>query len=230
MEEDAAKICGHLLNELKEIQSKLSNKSGYDKYQIIIHPIIKLSTLCEVFLRVCPLQWYNYEKGKDEHIEEKADYHIQQVNKEQYQNDGFDSGSKPDHSYKPLENYYECREEVLVYEKWKERCGFYVKKGYCIYKTNEFYAAARFNGCPVITISPRKHCQNEEWLQTPASWHAVREVLQYIQNELGLNEFPLSRIYVNFGKWHSQIRKGRVNGHAHINIVLTRAAIDACKK
>ena len=64
-------------------------------------------------------------------------------------------------------------------------------------------------------------------LQTPAAWHAVREVLQYIQKELDLNALPLSRIYVNFGKWHSQ---NRIDGHAHINIVLTKAAIDACKK
>ena len=80
--EDIAKICGHLLNELKEIQLKLRNKSVYDRYQIILQSIRKGSTLCQLYLRVCPLQWYNYEKGKDEHIEEKADYFIAQVNKE----------------------------------------------------------------------------------------------------------------------------------------------------
>ena len=133
---------------------------------------------------------------------------------------------KPDHSYKVLKTEYQCRKTVQVDGKW-ERCRFYVKENYCIYKTKEFYAAARFNGCPIITICPKKHCRNEDWLQTPDAWHAVREVLQYIQKELDLNALPLSRIYVNFGEWHSQKRN---DGHAHINIVLTRAAIDACKK
>jgi hypothetical protein len=230
VEEDAAKICGHLLNQLKEIQPKLPNKSVYDRYQIVLQPIRKGSTLCQLFLRVYPLQWYNYEKGKDEHIEEKADYHIEQVNKEKDQDNEFLSDRKPYYSDELLENYYECSEKVLVHEKWKEPCGFFVKEDYRIYETNEFYVAARFNGCPIITICPDKHCQNEDWLKTSDAWHAVREVLQYIQNELGLNELPLCRIYVNFGKWHSQNHNGRVNGHAHINIVLTKEAIERCKK
>ena len=136
----------------------MPDKSVYDRYQIILHPIRKGSTLCQLYLRVYPLQWYNNEKGKDEHIEEKANYYIAKVNKEQDKDDGFRSDLKPDDSYKELKDYDKCK-----------TCGFYVKEKYCIYGTNEtkeFYTAARFNGCPVITISPKEHFQNEDWFKT----------------------------------------------------------------
>jgi hypothetical protein len=222
-----AQICGHLLKKLEEIELPYRPQPVYDGYQIELRRIRKDSPLCQVFLRVHPLQWYNLEKGKDEHIQEKADYYIQQVGQE-HEDDGFRSDLKPDNSDKALENQYCCSEQVQVYGQLQS-CGYYVKKDYCIYETSAFCAVARFDGTPVITISPLKHCQNEDRVRTSAPWNAVIEVLDYFKNELGVSEWPLHRIYVNFRKWHSQVRNGHLHGHAHINVVLTPEAIKACK-
>jgi hypothetical protein len=96
--------------------------------------------------------------------------------------------------------------------------------------TDKFYAAARVNGLPIITVCPRSHCNNEHWVQTPESWQAVFVVLLYIQEELRLNDVPFYEITSNFGQWHSQIEGSYSEGHAHMNIVWTSTAIDACKK
>ncbi len=67
-------------------------------------------------------------------------------------------------------------------------------------------------------------------MRRPEAWNAPLILLDHIQKELELNELPFYEIYANFGKWHSQIRRGCSDGHAHINIVLTPEAIEACKK
>lgn len=67
------------------------------------------------------------------------------------------------------------------------------------------------------------------YIRIKAAWKSVITVLEYIQTKLNLNELPINQIYVNFGRWHSQIRKDSLSGHAHINIVLTLAAIGSCE-
>jgi hypothetical protein len=151
------------LKKLEEIESHYPHQPVYDRYQIELRRIRKDSPLCQVFLRVHSLQWYNLEKGKDEHIQEKTHYYIQQVEQE-HEDDGFRSDLKPDNSYKRLKNRYRCKTKVQVNGRWKE-CGFFVKNHYCIYETSEFYVFARFDGTPVITICPKQHCQNEYWVE-----------------------------------------------------------------
>ena len=65
------------------------------------------------------------------------------------------------------------------------------------------------------------------FLETSKAWRAVFEVLQYIQRELKLEELPFNEIFVNFRDWQSQHPWSR---HAHINVKLTKQAIDACQK
>jgi hypothetical protein len=229
------------LKKLEEIESHYPHQPVYDRYQIELRRIRRDSPLCQLFLRVDPSQWFNLEKKKkeNENIKNKAYVNIKQLKKmarayikkvkKEHEDDGFRSDLDPDDSYKNLQNRYRCPRKMQVNGQW-EHCGFYVKEDYCIYETSDFYAAARFNRTPVITICPRKHCQNEDWVQTPAAWNAVIEVLDYIKNELGLSEWPLHRICASFRQWHSQVDKDRIDGHAHVNVILTRDAIDACNK
>ena len=69
-------------------------------------------------------------------------------------------------------------------------------------------------------------------MQNKEAWEFVREVINWIKTELNLDEMPIEKIFVNFGHWQSQCRGRRspATCHAHINIVLTKKAIEACKK
>jgi hypothetical protein len=222
-----AQQCANIMYKFEEIESQYLNQSSYDRYQIELRRIRNDSSLCRLSLRVNIFSWYRLEAERDTNIEEKIDYYIQQL-KEEYDDKEFLSSSKPCQNGH-IENLWSCKKKVLVDGKWSD-CGFSVPKSYCIYKTDKFYAFVRPNGLPIITICPIEHRQNEDWIRTPAAWKAVLEVLRYIQWTLRLSEAPFFRMYINFRKWHSQIRDGRYDGHAHINIVLTSTTIDACKK
>jgi hypothetical protein len=158
-----AQMCGHLLKKLEEIESQYPHQPVYDRYQIELRRIRKDSPLCHVFLRVYPRQWYDLEKRKDKHIQERADAYIKKV-EEEHEDDGFRSDLIPDDSYKNFKNQYRCLRKVQVNGQW-QHCGFFVKKDHCIYETSKFYAFARFNGTPIVTICPKKHCHNEDWVE-----------------------------------------------------------------
>ena len=124
---------------------------------------------------------------------------------------------------------YECSTSC---GKSKVKCGFYVCKPHCIKKTATYYAAVRSNAERVITICPRGHVNNEGWVQTEEAWKAVWSVVHDIQVGLKLKELPIERVYINFGRWQSQAGNSGLTPsecHAHINILLTRRAIEACK-
>jgi hypothetical protein len=91
-----------------------------------------------------------------------------------------------------------------------------------------FIVSARLDATPVITLNPIKHCSNEEYVQTSDAWQAVLQTLVYMKNQLKLDKLPSNSINVNFGKWLSQKARDpkRRHCHAHINIVLTREAIE----
>jgi hypothetical protein len=112
-------------------------------------------------------------------------------------------------------------------------CKFSACKRHCIKATNIYYADARCNKVRIITLSPRKHYNNEYWVQTPEAWEAVRQVIDYIKKSLKLKKSPVERICINFGYWQSQAGSNGLKPedcHAHINIVLTLEAINACKE
>jgi hypothetical protein len=218
--DDGAEICARLLDTVKT-----SKCSGY---QIVIRRIRKNSSHYQPYVRVDVVEWFNSEKGKGQVIEEQADYYIKQVENESEHNGVSSNSNSQKNSYKDLEDLWSCNKMVPVDGHWQP-CKFYVKELFYVYGNGEFYAAARCDGLPIITICPIKHCTNEEWVRTPKAWKAIFEVLEFIEKELQLNELSFYEIYANFGIWHSQIRKGSSSGHAHINIVLTSEVIEAIK-
>ncbi|CAF0839841.1 unnamed protein product [Adineta steineri] len=131
---------------------------------------------------------------------------------------------------------YICRYSSLKLNRIYAFCQFYVDPDFWIYADSVskpsiypyFIVAARYDATPVITLNPVKHCKNEEYVQTSDAWQAVLKTLRYIKDQVKMDTLPLSRIYINFGKWMQQ----KVNdsscrhAHAHINIVLTRQTIE----
>jgi hypothetical protein len=131
---------------------------------------------------------------------------------------------------------YQCRELIRKLNRTKTFCLFQVDPNFWIYAKNVekpscfpyFIASARSDATPIITLNPVKHCTNDEYAQTSDAWQAVLQTLVYIKDQLKLNTLPLSRIYMNFGNWITQKQNdsSRQECHAHINIVLTRQAIE----
>jgi hypothetical protein len=126
------------------------------------------------------------------------------------------------------------KEKIYIRELYRCReCGFYVYESpYCIKEMGRYYTAARCTGVRVITVSPHDHYNNEEWVQKEETWKIVWKVINDIIDSLQLKELPIERIYINFGHWQSQTKNDRLRPrycHAHINIVLTKKAIEACK-
>jgi hypothetical protein len=134
------------------------------------------------------------------------------------------------------EAVYQCRYESIKLNGRLACCLFEADPNFRIYADNVkkascypyFIVSARPNAIPVITLNPVKHCVNEEYVQTYDAWQAVLQTLIYMKNQLKLDKLPLNRIDVNFGKWMSRKASDPTCRycHAHINIVLTREAID----
>ncbi len=214
---------------MKHIQSQYSYQSVYEDYQIALRRERRQSSNYKLSLRLDALQWYMLERRRNRDIRKQAIDYIERVKCERERDPFFTDEKPPKNSYHGLKELWLCDEEVR-FRRYPRRCGFFVKELNCIYMTDKFYAATRANDLPIITVCPKGHCNNEHWVQTPASWQAVFEVLLYIKKELRLNDVPFYEIYANSGRWHSQICSGYSEGHAHMNIVLTSAVIDACKK
>lgn len=142
--------------------------------------------------------------------------------------------SKIDTYEKPV--YYQCRVPITKLNRQQVLCNFHVDPSFRIYHSKiskpsqypYFIVAARNDATPVITLNPVKHCTNEEYVQTSDAWQAVLQTLKYMEDQLKLDRLPLSRIYINFGKWMSQKADDPMhrNCHAHINIVLSRQTIE----
>ncbi|CAF4130438.1 unnamed protein product, partial [Adineta steineri] len=131
---------------------------------------------------------------------------------------------------------YICRYRSLKLNRNYAFCQFYVDPDFWIYENSVskpsiypyFIVAARYDATPVITLNPVKHCKNEEYVQTSDAWQAVLQTLRYIKDQVKMDTLPLSRIYINFGKWMQQKVDDSScrHAHAHINIVLTRQTIE----
>ncbi|CAF0850943.1 unnamed protein product [Adineta steineri] len=131
---------------------------------------------------------------------------------------------------------YLCRYSSLKLNRTYALCRFYVDPDFWIYADSVskpsfypyFIVAARYDATPVITLNPVKHCKNEEYVQTSDAWQAVLKTLRYIKDQVKMDTLPLSRIYINFGKWMQQKVDDSScrHAHAHINIVLTRQTIE----
>jgi hypothetical protein len=220
----AARICGHLMRKLKRIQSQCLSQSVYENYQVALRRERGKPSSCQLSIRVDPSECYKSERNRTQ-----ASAYVERV-KLLCQRDPFFIDKKPPKgNYQNLEDLFSCEKQIQFCGSLR-RCKFFVKKLNCIYETDKFYAAIRADGLPIITICPKEHCTNENWLQTSECWNAAFEVLLYLKNELGLSDVPFSEIYASFGRWNTQIKGGYSEGHAHINIVLTPTVIAACKK
>jgi hypothetical protein len=69
-------------------------------------------------------------------------------------------------------------------------------------------------------------------VQKKGTWEIIWQVIAYIMKSLQLKTIPVERIYISFGSWQSQIETNKLKPsdcHAHINIMLTKEVIKACK-
>jgi regulator of replication initiation timing len=131
---------------------------------------------------------------------------------------------------------YHCRFRRTNLNRQNVACGFNIDPNFWIYKKKVikpscypyFIVFSRSNAIPVITITSIKHCLNEEYVQTSDAWQGVLQTLIYMKEKLELDNLPLNRIYINFGKWMQQKADdpSHRSCHAHINIVLPRETID----
>ncbi len=160
----AARICGHLLRKLKHIQSQYSSQSIYEDYQIALRRERRKPSNYQLSLRVEASQWYMLEgRERNRDIRKQATDYIERVKWERVRDLFFIDRKPPKNCYKDLKDLWLCDKEIRLRELTK-RCGFFVKEKYCIYKTDKFYAAARANGLPIITVCPIDHCNNENWV------------------------------------------------------------------
>lgn len=131
---------------------------------------------------------------------------------------------------------YRCRYQRTNLNRQNVSCGFTIDPNFWIYQNKVtkpscypyFIVGSRSNAIPVITLTPVKHCLNEEYVQTSDAWQGVLQTLIYMKEKLKLNNLPLNRIYINFGKWMQQKADDLTcrSCHAHINIVLSRETIE----
>jgi hypothetical protein len=173
-----------------------------------------------MFLRQDPKKCYQKYGAKNQNNRKIYSNCAKRVIQEDKQYNSEQLNSPKENIY--IQELYRCRE-----------CGFYVYGSpYCIMKTDRYYAAVRSTGERVITVSPHDHYNNEEWVQKEETWETIRQLIDDIKRALKLKELPIEGIYINFGHWQSQAKNGRLPPsycHAHINIVLTKNAIKACK-
>jgi len=156
--------CICLINKLKEIRSYYSKQFVYTKYQIELHPIIENSSFYQLFLRTDCNEWYELERNNGKDTESEAITYIKRVRIEnvKYTTSSYKPPSRNDANPEPKN--LKC-EFPIVCEKGKE-CGFYVCPAHCIYKKEgSWYAAARCSKYPIITINPKQHYSNEEWVK-----------------------------------------------------------------
>jgi hypothetical protein len=156
--------CICLINKLKEIRSYYSNKSVYNDYQIELRRTIENPSFYRLFLRVNPSEWYELERNNDKNIKSKVMAYIERVTSEnmKYTTSSYKS---PNNSNANSERKNPPCEFPTVCEKGKE-CGFYVCPVHCIYKKEGvWYAAARCSEYPIVTVNPKKHYSNVEWVK-----------------------------------------------------------------
>ncbi len=99
-------------------------------------------------------------------------------------------------------------------------------------KKGAWYAVVRCKQRPVITINPKQHYNNKQWVVTTGAWEIFWQVVDNLQYDLRLKELPFERVYINFGKWQTQAYGNDLKPndcHAHLNMVLTTEAINSCK-
>jgi FtsZ-binding cell division protein ZapB len=131
---------------------------------------------------------------------------------------------------------YQCRHPVIKLNRQSTFCLFHANPNFWLYEDKVlkpssypyFIVVVRNDATPVLTLSPVKHCRNEDYVQTHDAWQAVLQTLIHMKDQLKLDQLPVNRMYINFGEWMSQ-KSGdltRRDCHAHINIVLTRQTIE----
>ncbi len=188
------------------------------------------SFLFYLLLRVKLKEWiYMFEKYNKNYENELKAY-VERIRSEcEHQDDDFELSEPNRGIVKRIEI---CDTQINMIDGTPKPCGFYEFKGYSIHEKHPFRATARCNGHPIITVYPVYHVNNTDWVREPDSWQAVIDTLIYSQHELHMDTLPLRRVYANFNKWHSQSKDSNRppdTGHAHINIVYPREAIDKCK-
>ena len=219
--------CTALIKQVKTMESIPDDKPYEIDSSIEIGAVLGDPQRWEISLRRDLIEWYENCSERSYKYRQSALNYVEPI-LEVYKRNG-SKQSNPPKNNEDFEKLYRCKETIYTNAC---KCNFYVCKDYCIMKTKKYYVAARSNRVRVITMSPWNHVNNETWIQDEQTWVFVRDVIMYIKVRLGLDEFPIEGIFVNFGRWQTQTATGErppSSGHAHINIVLTEKTIQACK-
>jgi hypothetical protein len=113
---------------------------------------------------VDPLEWYALEQHNDKDIKLKVNDYVNRVENECDKcGDSYGESSK---------RFNKCRDkkenrctEPIIYDGGNQ-CGFFVCNKHQIYtERGVWYAAARCSKVPVITIHPKKHYSNKQWMK-----------------------------------------------------------------
>ncbi len=156
--------CQLLLEKLDEIRLDYSGQSVYTNYQIELRRTKENASFYELHLRVDPLEWYALEQHNDKDIKLKVNDYVNRVENECDKcGDSYGESSK---------RFNKCRDkkenrctEPIIYDGGNQ-CGFFVCNKHQIYtERGVWYAAARCSKVPVITIHPKKHYSNKQWMK-----------------------------------------------------------------
>lgn len=125
-----------------------------------IRPVYGNNQRWEMVLRKDPIQWYETCKKRFPKYQTYAKNYITKVLKE-CENSASEQPTQRKENV-DLPKLYLCEEEICTDGNI---CSFYVYKDYRIKETDNYFAAARSNKTRIITISPRKHVNNEQWVE-----------------------------------------------------------------
>jgi hypothetical protein len=208
--------CRHLISKAKKEESKNDDEPWPVDSSIELFPVSGNRSDWKILLRRDGIKCYEkYGKENVKNQKKFIDYAKRVMKKEKknsfkQQEDGSKQPNDRGTVRSGCSKFHRCK------------CKFFVCKQHCIKETNTYKAAVRCKGERIITISPLKHCNNEQWVQTTEAWEAVSQVIDYLEEKLRLKNLPIERIYISFGDWQSQANSLKPEDcHAHINLVLT---------
>lgn len=127
----------------------------------------KKSLLFRLILRVDNDDWY--EKYSQKYSKVALDTFVERVTEESKAQDSSFSRSpskkksKKQNQKMVLKKCWECTERVAKGTQYEQPCGFFVFEN-CVYQTASFFAAGRGNKLPIVTLSPVRHINNDEWI------------------------------------------------------------------
>ena len=219
--------CQQLIEKFEEIRSYPANQPVYTECQIELRSLKKNSSLYQLFLRLDAEKWYDVKQNYDRNIRSKAEAYIRKVgNEADHSGAVADKRSLQSTSTKHRNGKQPCKRIVICNRG--NQCGFFACLKHEIYTANGiWHAGIRCDGVRVITIAPKQHYTNEQWVITKDAWKIFFEVVTKIQSDLGLEkQLPFKQVFINFGRWQSNPGCR----HAHINMMLTQEVINLSQR